>query len=466
MHWLCLYFPRLSLECRLPLPESPTAVVERVGTRRQLIACNEACSAAGLAPGLDLIEARARCPELRLLPRAPRQEQASLKALAAWAGQFGDRLTLDPSRQLLWVCIGPSLRYFGGVDALLGRVRAGLQTLGYAASDGVAPTLEAAALLARLGLQTPLAEVDLAAALAALPVTALPLPVATLQALDASGLEHIGAVLALPAAALARRFGPQCVNLLQRLSGAAPDPRPTYRLPVSYRRRCELVGGIDRSEALLFPLRRLLGELEGFLRARDAAVRELRLRFRHDEQPDTVLSVHATRPLRSAARLLVLLRERLERCALPAATDEIHLEVPVLVASGDTQLSLLDSSAQAGAEWSEVLDRLRARLGESAVHGLGLRDDHRPERAWCAVDTEPANAVPPPSVERPLWLLQPRPLQSLPATLGTPERIEVGWWDGEAVARDYYRADTDAGGQLWLYRDHHDRCWYLHGLWA
>src|SRR5690606_42050830 len=45
--------------------------------------------------------------------------------------------------------VAPSLRYFGGLRALLGRVHAGLRSLGYRVRIGAAPTAGAAWLLAR-----------------------------------------------------------------------------------------------------------------------------------------------------------------------------------------------------------------------------------------------------------------------------------------------------------------------------
>ena len=79
---------------------------------------------------------------------------------------------------------------------------------------------------------------------------------------------------------------------------------------------------------------------------------------------------------------------------------------------------------------------------------------------------------------RPVWLL-PQPLalperQSRPLLEGRPlqllagpERIEAGWWDGRAVARDYYVARNRAGEACWIYREPVDPSrWYLHGLFA
>ena len=54
-----------------------------------------------------------------------------------------------------------------------------------------------------------------------------------------------------------------------------------------------------------------------------------------------------------------------------------------------------------------------------------------------------------------------------------PERIATGWWRGSAVRgadrrngdvqRDYYQVETDIGARLWLFREHQDNRWFLHG---
>src|SRR5688500_1939986 len=153
MLWLCLFLPQFPLELRQPAETGLAAIAQRKGSRRFLSACTPEAQAAGIAPGLDAITALTREPGLRLIERSPAQEKQALKALAAWADQFSGFVCFDLERRLLWMEIGSSLRYFGGLDALLERVSGSLQTLGYTAAKGVAPTLEAAALLARHGAE-------------------------------------------------------------------------------------------------------------------------------------------------------------------------------------------------------------------------------------------------------------------------------------------------------------------------
>jgi protein ImuB len=469
MLWIALSLPELPLQAVEAGRTDCTAVVEGKGARRQLVACTADCADLGIAPGMDATTALVLAPALRLVERSPRREREALKALAAWAGQFSGFVSFDAQRLLLWLEAGSSLRLFGGLEALQERIVAGLAALGYAARLGAAPTAEAAALLARLGVQHPILKVDeLKERLSPLPLAALHLDPACIEALRESGVRRIGELLALPRAGLARRFGPELVDALRRLTGELPDPRRPQAPPRSYRRRFELLGAVESTEALLFPLRRLLGEFQGYLQARDDAVQELRLLLVHSEGEPSVLELRTTTPLRDAGQLYVLARERLQRCEVAAPVEELVLAADRFVPYGDTQMELLDGGRQRDAAWNDLLDKLRARLGHDAVRQLGLRDDHRPEHAWCMVDEgEPAKlAYGPDLPERPLWLLEPRPLPSLPPLRGRPERIEAGWWDGADMARDYYTAESADGARLWLYRDAGSAQWFLHGLWA
>ncbi len=106
------------------------------------------------------------------------------------------------------------------------------------------------------------------------------------------------------------------------------------------------------------------------------------------------------------------------------------------------------------------------------MRGLALAVDNRPEYAWrCVEPGKSGRGCPRP--DHPLWLLpQPQPLtmrdgrswQNSALDLGQErERIDTGWWDGRAVARDYFVATSPRGERLWVYRDLNDRRgWYLH----
>jgi protein ImuB len=121
----------------------------------------------------------------------------------------------------------------------------------------------------------------------------------------------------------------------------------------------------------------------------------------------------------------------------------------------------------------QLVERLRARLGEDAVYGVCLVPEHRPEAAWRRVHELRLSAaagiegeVIDQKLPRPVWLLnEPMPLAK-PEILQGPERIESGWWDGKGVARDYYVARHADGVRLWVFQERQSKRWYVHGVFA
>jgi len=66
----------------------------------------------------------------------------------------------------------------------------------------------------------------------------------------------------------------------------------------------------------------------------------------------------------------------------------------------------------------------------------------------------------------PLRLLWRRAARTLTHWEG-PERIAMEWWRPEApqAARDYYRAEDEAGRRYWLYCEQGQRPqWFVHGV--
>ena len=467
MFWLCLSLPHLAVELRQPAADGFTAITDRRGARRVLVACNEAARAQGIFKHLDATVALAREPQLQLLERSKSGELKALKALAGWAEQFSSHVSFDAERWLLWLEIGSSIRYFGGLHPLRAQIAEGIALLGYTANVGIAATLEAAALLAIN--EQPVAILStslLAQTIGLLPLDTLALDAKVQSALQASGLRTIGEVLALPTAALSRRFGLKTTAYLQRLLGRQPDIRAPFRSPSRYRRVFEFTHSVATVAGLLFALRRMLHEFQGFLRGRDTAIQTLHLNLCHRDAADTQLQLHTSTPQRDAVRLFALLREKLERTTLPEAVTQMVLAAQQFVPLGCTQADLFDDAPRQDAGWADLLDKLRARLGEHCVRYLGLADDHRPEKAWCVQNSGAAAQLPDSFPDRPLWILDAKPIQTLPQLLGTPERIEAGWWNHEDSSRDYYLARTAEGARWWLYREAATQQWFLQGLWA
>jgi len=408
-----------------------------------------------------------RLPQLALEPSGA---HAALERLAAWAYQWSSQVSFCVP-DLLWLEFDASRRLFGGRAALLGRIETGLAQLGYEYCCALAPSPTAAALLTHAAPPRHVLTVSqLRPRLDPLPLPLLGLPEATLAALQSAGLARIGQVLELPDAALARRFGPETTLYLRRLCCRAGDPRPAWRLPETYRVRCEFDGALHDAGALLFPLQRLLLEFQGYLRARDCAVPRFTLELEHEGGAASSLAIGLSAPGREAREFLALVRERFAVLDLPGPVCALRLQALEFTAPAIVQADLFGSDAQRLAQLQLLLDRLGARLGATSVRGLRSCADYRPERGWCYVEPTPAapdTQRPAGASARPCYLLpEPRQIALPGELLAGPERIESGWWDGADAARDYYVARTPEGAQLWVFRDLRAGQWYLHGLWA
>jgi protein ImuB len=406
----------------------------------------------------------------------PLIQRQALERLAAWAYQWSNLISYATHEQathgpLLWLELGASCKLFDGHEALLARIEAELVQLRYSHVCALAPSPTAAALLTRAtGRQHVLTEPQLRQRLDGLPLQLLDLSESTLAALHASGLRRIGQVLDLASAAITRRFGPETQLYLQRLCAQASDPRPAWRLPETYGARCEFASEVRTSTAMLFPLQRLLLEFQGYLRARDCSVQRFTLEFEHYRHPVSRVSIGLSAPGRDAAQFLTLVRERLHSLLLPAPVSALRLQALEFTSPAIVQADMFGSDAQPLQQLQRLLDRLRARLGESSVQALQLHADYRPEQGWRSVTPETSASETEtgrPEAARPCWLL-PEPVHiDMPnELLRGPERIESGWWDQGDVGRDYYLARTGEGTQIWVFRDRHGGQWYLQGLWA
>ena len=385
--------------------------------------------------------------------------------MAAWACQFTPRVSLEPPQELLMEVEG-SLRYFGGRRKFLARLRAGLTRLGFEARIAQAPAARAALWLAR----------GAGARLEALPVAVTGLAPAALELLCNLGIKTIGGLMRLPREGVALRFGQGLLEELGQACSQAPEPREFFVPPARFAARLELPVPVMQAESALFAARRLLAQMEGFLAARHAGVRGFSLDLVHGGLPATVLKVGLAAPGRGAEHFARLLRERLAALALGSPVEAIRIEAGNLENIPEQNQHLFDDRRGSPEEWLRLVERLQARLGSEAVHGLRIHEDHRLEFAFCRIEpgmksmqpAEKRDATPNP---RPLWLLEaPRRIREGEFTLlAGPERIESGWWDGAEARRDYFIARTGEASLAWVYRERGAEPggdWFLHGLFA
>ena len=510
MLWIAIHLPLLSLESfaatlSLDAAAQPLALIDA----QAILAVNAPARALGVKPGFKRATALALAPQLTLGLADPVRDAQALTAVAHAALAFTPMVVIqpdDPPHTVL-LEVQASLRYFGGLPALQLRLKDALAPLGHRLHIVSASTPLGAALLARA--QPDLDCADQAAtnrALARAPVWLLGPGRAHWEALQGMGLHTIDDLKRVPRDGLARRFGPVVLDELDRATGARPDPREPITLPPTFDSRLELFARADTTEQLMHGAAVLLARLVAWLSAQHAFVRRFTLvmehekRSRHDAPGSgiTTLEVALAEPSRDSAHLLVLLRERLSQLQLPAPTLDLRLHAEDIARRAAPNTELFPTPAAEHEGLTRLIERLQARLGREQVQRLVPVRDHRPEHAtaWRTADAqmrparprateqatshEGANAA---HLVRPVWLLQkPEPLPERDVAgergpwcegqplllLSGPERIESGWWDFEAVARDYYIAQLPGGALVWIFRERvpaagANLSWFLQG---
>lgn len=484
MTWLALYLPALPLQVctRAEHASDPTIAVFSPPPRSRVVAANARALAAGIHPGLGLASALALAPDLVVRQREAGGEAGLLTELACWAAQFTPQLALD-APDCVVLDVGASLKLFGGLRELMARIAHGSGALGLELALAGAPTPLAARWLAMSGGGRIVEHVDeLPARLAPLPASLLAYNAddkhavrpESIELLEAIGISTLGQCLRLPRDGLARREAQAVSRALDRALGRLPDPRPPFTPPQRFRSRIELVVPSVDADQLSFAARRLLAALAGHLAAHQTGIEHYQLQLEHDDIPATILNVHLGAISRDEARCGLLAHEHIAALRLVAPVTALALEaaqiLPLPGESG-TLFGTRPGGEQAAAR-SLLVERLRARLGETAIGCIAEHADHRPERAWQAVVPRDAGAArhtaAHPAPPRPVWLLpEPQPLAcgDRLQLLAGPERIEAGWWDGHDIARDYHLALGPQCQLLWVFRElSADGGWFVHGV--
>ena len=498
--WLAIHLPQFMLDALrgtdFPDPQSVAepliAVVDLDHGGKVVRACNAPAMNAGVAPGMAINSALALAPALQSLARNVQRERALLESIATLGlDLITPRVSLEPPDGVLLEVRG-SLRLFGGARKLLGRAREELLKAGVSGRLALTPTPLASLWFARVGQEVMLRARDqLPSRLASLPLASTTRwPERSLEMLTTMGVRTVGECLRLPRDGFARRFEPQMLATLDRATGRLPDPRRAFRAPEKFSTHRELEPEIDDLDRLALAIEPLLEGLCAFLQQRGRAVQSLELRFVHREVAATRLRLRFVQPVAQPQRIAELLQERLAHLDLPGPVRRVRLRSGSLLELPEVPAALFTNDRrESAAAVPQLIERLRARLGDDAMHGVCLVPEHRPESAlrkcgW-SVPAAARKAVIDPSADtfRPLWLLsepqmleggqdgQPPRYEGALTIEEGPERIESGWWDGKDVARDYYVVRNPLGLSLWIYRERRrvrdgesGHGWFLHGV--
>ena len=216
--------------------------------------------------------------------------------------------------------------------------------------------------------------------------------------------------------------------------------------------RIEFDHDVESSQALLFPLRRLTADLAAFLAGRDGGVQRFTLVLEHERCADSEVVGRPARAERDPAMLFELARGRLEQAQRAGAGARLAPgRATNCRRSCRPARDLFDTRPQQAVPWAQLRERLRARLGDDAVYGIGACAGPSPGTR-IAVHAA-ASRVAADARLRPGWLLpQPMPLRDHALrVLAGPERIESGLVGRRRRAPRLLRGRDLAGQRAWAF---------------
>ena len=444
--YACLWVPgfaAVALVRQDPSLRGRPVAALRGASLRLVVAVTPEAAAGGARAGMSATEAATRIPDLVGRLEDAEAERAAAGALldAAWA--TSPRLeVIEPGT--LSVDLGGLAALFGDERRIGERLSAACDAVGLPARVGIGATRTLARLAARAGfgilVVPPGAEPEFLGprALGLLE----PEPDLAL-ALERWGIQTLGALAALPTAALLARLGPAAVRLQALARGADARPFVPHPVPEPCREAITLDWEVPSLPALAFVLDRLLTQLTVRLALRDAGAAALHLTLRLADGGLHEHRLGVAAPLRDGRTLGRLLQSELETLRLPAPVVAVAVEAePAPLAA--LQSDLFAPPRPSPRELGEILGRLVALVGADRVGAPVVPDTHRPDTilvgAFPGVAADRAKdpgRVPPPWVTGAALvrrrLMPPRPAR-VECREGRPARIEAEGLRGAVVA--------------------------------
>jgi protein ImuB len=352
---------------------------------------NDAAQRLGLRHGMPLADARAMFPALVVAAGDAAADRRLLDAVADWCDRYTPLIGLDAPDGLMLDITGCA-HLFGGELALCRDLLARLAAQHLHARAAIADTAGCAWGVAHHGDASLVPPRQMRAALAPLPAAALRLAPETVEALAEVGLERVGALLDLPRAPLAARFGDILVRRIDQALGRLDEPiSPLLPLP-SYVAEQRFADPIGLERDVLGTIARLAGRLCVAMERRQDGARLLQIALFRTDNKVYRIEVGTGAPLREASRIARLFADRLavigDACDPGFGFDMVRLAALVTERSEPMQAALAhigQAAPDGDAELWHLIDRLGARFGPRRVTRLVPQDTHIPEFAIAVV---------------------------------------------------------------------------------
>ena len=384
---ICVLSPRFELVAALAerraLLSEPVALAPEAGAQQAVGEVSAGAEAFGVARGMRLGEALARCPELRLVPPDPLRVRELWRAVLDRLEGIGAAVESDRAGAAFFAGGGIEGLHGGDLEGVLAAAR---RAVGQGVRMGAAPSRFAAYAAAlrtrpRSRTATVVAQPRARGFLAPLPVSLLrtrPELQALPDVLEQLGIRTLGELAELPARAVAERFGHPGLLALDLACGrdTALEPRRPPE-PVSERLDLpEAASGQQLERALELLLARVLARPE----RRGRSLRALAIAARFVAGGTWRRQLTLRRPSADPARIRLVLLPRVAE--LPAPAEQLALEIEAFGPPAHEQERLIEEDAGRRARLGEAVRQARQAGGpEAALRVLEVDEGSRvPER--------------------------------------------------------------------------------------
>jgi protein ImuB len=383
--YACVYareFPAQALSRLRPeVRAQACAVMEGEAPHERVCSANAKARRLGVEHGMTRVEIDT-VPGVTVLARSVAEEASARAALLECAGRFSPRVE-ELAQESCFVCvvdIAGTETLFGRPERLAKKLLAEVETLGVAACVAVSGNFHAALSLAQ-GMQgarrvLAVAEGQVGAALAPLPLGVLCLSPAQTETFMQWGIGTLGQLAALPETALISRLGQPGKRARLLARGELPHLFLPIEPQFALLERLEFESPVEVLDSLLFVVSTMLEQLALRANARALALATVSVTLALEGGAGYVRTVRPALP--SNDRQLWIKLIHLDMEAHPPDAAILALELTATPGATSTvQMGLFSPQTPEAARLDVTLARIRAIVGEDAVGQAVLVDTHR-----------------------------------------------------------------------------------------
>lgn len=344
----------------------------------QIISITHEAVIQGIAPGMTVAQAKARCSHIVIVSRHGPSETSALSAMRDVLWGRSPQISMGKKSDLGWAYVQTRglLRIFGTLQDWMSALAQDLESVGLNGVMGAAPGWQQARILAFAGGGI-LENARGVTVFKSMPCEVLE-PSRELSLLfDRLGIRTLGDFLRIETADILDHMGEEALHKHQIIRGQEPGgPLAFEEYEVVFEEEQRLEESVSDLEPLFFLLRPLIERLLRRLGIRGYYCRDLELYFSYDGAGSEKRRVSAGCPTRSTKILFELCRLSLEREPPKESIEVLRVRAePCQVAAH--QLDFFNSDTIPHEELSLTVTRLRGIFGEARVGSPNLTSSYR-----------------------------------------------------------------------------------------